>query len=444
MQVFFIVLYFLSPFVPVAAIYAAFPGKYANVGSLIPMLLGCMAFTWLMTQFLISSRPKWMERFIGLDRMLRFHSLVAVLAIVLGLLHRSIMEEMMDETFMTQVGNLALVIFIGISALALVFMADLLVRYLQIVAKLRKVLEKNQLFRYQIQLLLHNLSILGGILIFVHVMMTSTARMSLLVTGIYISYFAIGMGSYIWHKVLRPAIQKKNGFRVQEVIRESESMWTLVLKSSRKKLFTYKAGQFGFIRVFSPFVKPEEHPFSFSSHPENPEVLSVTIKELGDYTRTIKQIKPGDKVAVDGPYGTFTPASHSHGKWVLIAGGIGITPMLSILRSMNSTDPNRSVMLLWGFNQAAEIIRKEEFQDMQKTMPNLKIIPVAFRDDTWQGERGTIDTEKIRRLGQLHGFDHPETGYYICGPGIMLNKVLESLNTLHIRSSRIHYERFSL
>ena len=351
---------------------------------------------------------------------------------------------MFDETFMTQVANVALVVFIGISALALVFMADLLVRYLQIVATLRKVLEKNQLFRYQMQLLLHNLSIFGGILIFVHVLMTSTARMSLLVTGIYIAYFAIGMGSYLWHKVLRPAIQKKNGFRVQEVIRESGSMWTLVLKSSRKKPFRYKAGQFGFIRVFSPFVKPEEHPFSFSSHPENPEILSITIKELGDYTRTINQIRPGDRVAVDGPYGTFTPASHSHEKWVLIAGGVGITPMLSILRSMNSTDPNRTVMLLWGINQASEIIRNEEFQEMQKNMPNLKIIPVAFRDDAWQGERGAIDTERIQRLVQLHGFDQPETGYYICGPGIMLNKVLESLNTLRIRSRHVHYERFSL
>jgi predicted ferric reductase len=440
----FAVLYFLSPFVPAAAIYSAFPGKYANTGLLIPMLLGCMTFTWLMTQFLISSRPKWIERFIGLDRMFRFHSLVAILAVMLGLVHRTIMEEMMGESFMTKIATLALIVFIGISALALVFMADLLVRHFRLLAKWRKILEKNGLFRYQVQLLVHNLSLAGGILIFIHVMLTTSARTSPLVTGVFILYFAIGMGSYAWHKVLRPAIQKKNGFRVREVVRESESMWTLVLEPARKKAFTYKAGQFGFLRIFGSAVKPEEHPFSFSSNPENPDVLSVTIKELGDYTRTIRQIRPGDIAAVDGPYGAFTPARHNHAKWVLIAGGIGITPMLSILNSMKSTDPDKSVLLLWGINNAAEIIRKDEFEEMQKTMPNLKIIPVAFRDEAWQGERGAIDTEKIQRLTQLHGFSHPETGYYICGPAIMLNKVLESLKTLRIEKSRIHFERFSL
>ena len=443
MKVFFSILYFLAPFVPVAAICATFPEKYTTAVSLVPMVLGCMAFTWLMFQFLISSRPKWIERFIGLDRMFRFHSLVAFLAIVLGLVHRSIREETLGESFMTNFGNLALAVFIGISALALVFMADLLVRHFRLLAKWRTVLEKNELFRYQIQLLLHNLSILGGVAIFTHVLLSSASRESLPVTGIFCAYFAIGMGSYVWHKVLRPAMQK-NGYRVQEVIHESGTMWTIVLKSMLKKPFIYKAGQFGFLRVFGSSVNPEEHPFSFSSNPEDPDILTVTIKELGDYTRTISQIKHGDLAAVDGPYGAFTPAHHSHGKWVLIAGGVGITPMLSILRSVNSTDPNRSVMLLWGINQASEIIRTEEFQKMQENMPNLKIIPVAFRDDAWQGERGAIDMERIRRLMGQHGFDRPDTGFYICGPGVMLDKVLESLQSLRIQKSRIHYERFSL
>jgi predicted ferric reductase len=444
MKVLFTILYFLSPFVPVAAVYTAFPEKYADAGSLIPMLLGCLAYTWLMTQFLISSRPKWIERFIGLDRMFRFHSLVALLAIGLGLIHRQIMEERMEGVLLTKLGNLALFVFIGISGLALVFMADLLARHFQIVAQYRKIIEKKGLFPYEVQLILHNLSIVGGTLIFIHVLLTSTARMSPVVTGVYSLYFAVGLGSYAWHKVLRPALQKKNGFRVSEVVRESETMWTLVLDTSRKRPFTYKAGQFGFLRIFGSSVKPEEHPFSFTSNPENPDALSVTIKELGDYTRTVRHIRPGDIAAIDGPYGTFTPARHRHSKWVLIAGGVGITPMLSILRSLNGTDPDWPVMLLWGVNRAAEIIRKEELQEMQKAMPNLKIIPVAFRDDSWEGEQGAVDTEKIGRLTRLHGFDHPETGYYVCGPGIMLNKVLESLQSLRIEKSRIHYERFSL
>ena len=281
---------------------------------------------------------------------------------------------------------------------------------------------------------------------FIHVMMTYGAKTNLLIRAIFILYFLIGITFYLYHKVVRIFILKKNIFIIKELIKESENMYTLNLTPENGRIFSYNPGQFGFIRILGKNVNPEEHPFSFSSAPTNKEYISVTIKEIGDFTSSIKNSESGYKVYLDAPYGTFSYLNYKDEEGiVLISGGVGITPALSMLRYIYKNDRSKKAVLIWGINNQNEIINREELGRMQKELKNLKFVPVVYKeDDSWTGEKGIINIDIIQRALEKHDINIYKQGYYICGPSIMLNTVLKALKDMGIKRKYIHYEKFSL
>jgi ferredoxin-NADP reductase len=261
---------------------------------------------------------------------------------------------------------------------------------------------------------------------------------------VYILFFAFAFGAWLWHKLIRPAHRRRCAYTVREVRKETADIWTIRLTPPDCNRFRHREGQFGFIRFLTGNVSREPHPFSFSDMQDDHGTLTMTIKALGDYTRAIRNAKPGDLVAVDGPYGRFTPSLHGHKKLVLLAGGIGITPMLSILGHLRHTDPTRPVLLIWGINHSDEFIRRDFFADLQEHMDNYRFVPVAFREPGFDGEQGAIDRERLERLTRAHGFDGKETGFYLCGPAPMMNMAAHALKGMGIPAERIHHEMFSL
>ena len=440
----FVLLYWLSPLVPIMATLAAYPGRYASIADALPMLLGATAFTWLMAQLVLSARIRFIERQIGLDRLLKVHALTPSLVIVLAFVHKFIMESLFGNSLKTLMGNTGLFFLLAMSALAVVFMGGMRTHLPPPAQAFLKRLTDKRFFGYNWQRILHNLMPVGAIILFLHVQLSSSARFSLAVRLIYILYFSLAMGAWLWHKILRPWHQKRNPFTVREVRSETAGIWTLRLTAPTGPHFRHAEGQFGFFRFLTGKLSQEPHPFSFSDMQDEYGTLTITVKALGDYTRTIGQAQPGDLVAVDGPYGRFTPSLHGYEKLVLLAGGIGITPMLSILSQIRQTSPFRPVLLLWGINKAEELIRVEDVKDMQAVMPAFHFVPVAFRDPGFTGETGVVDQEKIERFSRAHGFDGNTTGYYLCGPTPMMLSVRKDLRRMGIPRSHIHDERFSL
>ena len=130
-----------------------------------------------------------------------------------------------------------------------------------------------------------------------------------------------------------------------------------MLRPETGEVFPYQPGQFGFFRVLGNAVSKEEHPFSISSQPSEKKYLSVTIKDSGDWTAGVQNINPGSIVTLDAPYGRFSPLRYNcENGIVLIAGGIGVTPMLSILRYYHQNNKNQKLMLFWGVNDKSEMI----------------------------------------------------------------------------------------
>ncbi|MFT9056833.1 MAG: ferredoxin reductase family protein [Ethanoligenens sp.] len=437
----FLAAYFLAPFLLIMAIFSSNTGYYGASG-FIPMVLGATAYTLLNAQLILSARPKWIEASFGLDRFYRFHGLMAVIAVVLALAHKLLEGRTFPNSFQTKPGEMALVLFIGVSTLALVFMADTLVRLFLPLRFVRAFFVRLKIGKYNVQKILHNVSVLAVALAFLHVMLTYSAH-NPLVKALYILYVGAAMGFYLYHKVFRKWFAGKC-FMVEALVPESGSMTTLVLRPRKGSVFSYLPGQFGFLRVFQRGISSEEHPFSISSQPLDKSRLRITIKNLGDWTGGVRNIQPGSKVLLDAPYGRFSPPLYDcKDGIVLIAGGVGITPMLSILRYYAQADRAQKIILLWGVSRQEELICQGELRAMQSEMKQFTFLPVVNAPD-FSGEKGYITQEKIERVLHDQGADRQKQHYFFCGPAPMWAGIQKSLRAMGVPKRMIHAEHFSL
>ena len=155
----------------------------------------------------------------------------------------------------------------------------------------------------------------------------------------------------------------------------------------------------------------------------------------------MNKVKVGDKAYIDGSYGSFSYLKSAKvNKLCFIAGGIGITPFLGMLRYIEAKDKNKSVKLLWGVRDDSEIISKNEFDGFGNALKDFEFIPVVSNDPSYKGEKGFIDAEKIKKYANnINDYD-----FYICGPPIMLELQIKNLKALGVPSNKIHYERFAI
>jgi len=225
---------------------------------------------------------------------------------------------------------------------------------------------------------------------------------------------------------------------VKSVTQVSRNTYNVLLQPKAKKI-DYAPGQFAFLKLYRESLPTEEHPFTISSSPTNGKNISFTIKNSGDYTSTVKYTVPGDRARIDGPYGHFSFLRYAPCDLLFIAGGVGITPILSMIRYLRDTNDERSWTLIWGNRTEDDIIFRKEIE--QITSPDRRVIHVLSEQEDWQGERGIIDKPMLDRL--LNDNDR-NARVFLCGPPPMMTAVRESLRELGIKGGRIHTERFAL
>jgi predicted ferric reductase len=217
---------------------------------------------------------------------------------------------------------------------------------------------------------------------------------------------------------------------------ETHDTWSLALEGRK---IEHEPGQFLFIRLLRDGCLSSPHPFTIGSSPTG-DRLVITVKESGDFTSTVGQTKVGDGAYVDAPYGMFTCAGVVAPSLLLIAGGIGITPMISMLRFLHHTGGDRDTVLLWGNQTEADIAFRDELEQLSSEMTSLQVVHVLSRQDDWPGEKGHVEEQLLSRyLGNL---DDPAV--FVCGPPRMIASVTRALRRTGIPRRRIHSERFAL
>jgi len=245
----------------------------------------------------------------------------------------------------------------------------------------------------------------------------------------------------VYIRLIKPVMALRHTYIVREVIQERGKAWSLVVEPDGHPGFGFMPGQFAWLTLWhSPFAL-KEHPFSISSSARHRGSIRFTVKELGDFTSRIGTVVPGQVAYLDGPHGAFSIDRHPNADYVFIAGGIGIAPIMGMLRTLVDRGDSRPLTLFYAYNDWEGLTFREELEVVREKL-NLELIFVlADPPADWQGEKGFITEELLtRRLPEFPGRYH----YYLCGPVVMTSKVEKSLKKFGVALHRIHTELFDL
>ena len=286
------------------------------------------------------------------------------------------------------------------------------------------------------------MAVVAMVMVMAHAYMVGNHIGTPLKQGLWLGYGGISVLLVAYLRLYKPWRMLRRPYHVVEIRPQHGAVWSLKLEPVGHEGLRFEPGQFAWLTAWrSPFAA-HEHPFSFSSSSEETNTIEFAIKELGDFTATISRLESGQNVYVDGPYGSFSPDRFTdYDTLLLIAGGVGIAPIMSILRTMADRDEQTPVTLLYGSQSWAMASFREELAELDKLL-NLQVVHVLEQPpEDWDGEVGYITRDMLERY-----MPDPSTNYrvFICGPTGMLNAVEGSLLEMDVPESLIHMERFDL
>ena len=214
----------------------------------------------------------------------------------------------------------------------------------------------------------------------------------------------------------------------------------LVLKLRDPDSITFHAGQYMDIAI--PGADGEHRSFSMANTPGEPDRLEFMIKlyEGGHFSGLLANghgIKVGDELTCTGPYGVFTLRDSSPRRLVFIAGGAGMAPVMSLLRSMAEKGTQRPATFYYGARTEADLFELAELERLCGTVPDLRFVP-ALSDEEWDGETGLV-TDVVDRMEE----DLTEVDAYLCGPPPMVDAAIALLERRGCPESRIYFDKFT-
>ena len=250
---------------------------------------------------------------------------------------------------------------------------------------------------------------------------------------------AIGLLVYI--RLWRPWRLQKRPYKIASVRDERGESSTIVLEPVGHPGIQFRSGQYAWLTLGgSPFTL-QQNPYSFSSSDRDaPQRLEFTAKKLGDFSERLVESNVGETAFIEGPYGYFCLDDDSPGA-VFVMGGIGITPAMSMLRSLRDRSDTRPLILIYGNTKWNEVAFRRELAELEKQL-NLRVVHVINEPEAdWQGETGYVDQKLLERIC---GETERRYQFFICGPEPLMDVSEEALLKMKIPSNQIRAERFNL
>jgi len=391
-----------------------FVRQYAGeiIGSINIVLMACSLF--------ISTRPKWAEPFFGgLDKMYVTHRHTSTAALLLIFVHVLTVPISLSGW---KLGNyLAVVAFTGIVSIALVSLAPRM-----------PYLNKITGGTYEGWKNLKKYIGIFFIFAFIHSLTIGKPLDAFIAINYVQIFFIIGAVSYLYTELLGGFFKKYLPYRVEAVNHPNGSTTEVVLRAKQDPIPRQRAGQFLFVRF--PYEKNlnESHPFTISSAPGE-EVLRVTVKASGDFTRALfAELKAGTDATVEGAYGMFDYKAGGQ-KQIWIAGGIGVTPFLAFIRDMDG-NLQHDVDFYFTVRHPEEAIFTDEIEAAAKRNPRLKP-HIRF-----SAAQGSLTIEHIvENAGGIVVGHH----IYMCGPLPMVQAFEKKFLGLGVPPDNIHFEEFN-
>jgi len=393
-------------------------------------VLGVTAAVLVFFQILLVSRIKILDRIFSLNRIYIFHRINGITIAALALLHPILVIAAENFTFFP-FEKRYWPAFLGVGVLIFILVVMTTANWRLIFG-----------FAYDKWLRFHRLGTLLTIaLMIIHILFVSETFKSGLPRTLVLVAAGINLLLIlrIWYRRFFPG---KRQFFVSNVEPAGRDAYSVDVRLCDGQIFDYIPGQFAFITPVSANISKEEHPFTISSTPSRPDSLQFVIRSLGDWTSKINRLKAGESILIDGPYGLFTHIVTSKREpIIMVAGGIGITPMLSMIRYMADVDDQRRILLIWSNKTKGHIVFPEEFRNLKHRLQNFRINHVITSGSGDVDEKGRLDQTKLERL--LKGYSR-KSNVFICCPFEMMKKMSRAIKKLGFSSTRVYKEEFKL
>jgi predicted ferric reductase len=247
--------------------------------------------------------------------------------------------------------------------------------------------------------------------------------------GLYVATLAI----LVVFRLLVPVLQlARYRLQVAEVVEEGPGVVSLRLIGRNLDRLRAEPGQFFLWRFLDLRRVWSAHPFSLSSAPDGGS-LRITVKALGDHTTRLRNVRPGTRVLAEGPFGVFTEsARRKREKVLLIAGGIGITPIRSMIERMRG-----DVVVVYRAVAETDLVFRDEL-DALAARTGL-VVHYVVGDHRSEGAR-LLSPQHLRELVP----DAPERDVFLCGPPAMTDAIGKNLRAAGVPRRHVHLERFAL
>jgi predicted ferric reductase len=390
--------------------------------------LGFTGLAMMGLEFALVARFQVVAAPFGQDALLQFHRQIGYVGLGFILIHFAISAQWRDLT-LTKALHAPLLVWFGMAA-----MLSLIV--LVATSVWRKRLRLSYEAWHAIHTVLAVILVVGAVghIFFVDEYVSSLWKQVLwaLMSGAFICLL-------VWVRLLKPRRALARPWRIARVTAE-RGQTTAVALTPPDTGFRFQPGQFAWFAIGRSPFSLTQHPFSFSSSAERSEV-EVAIKALGDFTSTVGELEPGTTVYVDGPHGAFSIDQDEGPGFGLIAGGVGIAGLISMVRTMADRGDVRPVLLFYGNRDWDDVAFRDELEQLTARL-DLTLVHVLERPPAaWDGETGYVTADVLAR--------HLPRGYerfqfFICGPDPMMDAAEAALVELGVPRERVHTERFDM
>jgi len=422
-----IILIFLTIIIPIflwilrMPLSTRFENFYMTIRS-IGQILGIAGMSMFIVTMILSSRLKFLESYFGvLNKIYFWHHMFGGTSFIFLLFHPIVL---VINILATSLQNAAL-FFLPVNNIEISFgIFSILALILMLVFTFFIILP------YRTWKITHKFLGVAFFFGILHTFFITSDVSEYLPLKIYMVIFIfLGLIAYFYRTIFGSVIINKFKYNVDEVKKLNDKVVEIIMLSLDKKI-NFKAGQYIFIGFKGKNISTETHPFSISSGIFD-EKLKIVVKSFGKYTTQLQNLKAGSKAIIEGPFGIFSYLNTKNKNQVWIAGGVGITPFLSMAKSL--TNNEYKIDLYYCVNTKSEIVLLEDLTNISIKNNNFKVITLCSDTD------GYINSKVISN----HSGNLLEKDFFLCGPPQMMKGVRSQLLESGVHNNKIHSEEFS-
>ncbi len=429
---FWLSLYVLLSLIPLLVAFAYRDHPTRDFWTEFSVALGFVALAMIGLQFAVTARFRHVAAPYGIDIVLRFHKQISLLAASFAVAHPLIL-------FATRPDTLALLNVVVAPWRARFALAATVSVLLTIAIS---VWRKRIGLKYGRWRLWHGILAVAALTFaLVHVELVGWYIDLPWKRALWAAMVVAIVALLVYVRFVVPLLQLHRPWMVKRVVHERGHATTLVLRPLGHPGMRFLPGQFAWLTLGRTPFAVEDHPFSFSSSAEDTTGVAITIKEAGDFTRTVKDVEPGTPAYLEGPHGAFSVDRYEAAGCVFVAGGVGITPVISMLRTLADRGDPHPHLLIYGSRTWEDITFREELDDLRQRLQLTVVHVLSQPHGGWRGEHGRITTSLLdRHLPE----ERARYLYFVCGPPPMMDAVERSLLRAGVPRPNIYTERFNM